>query len=138
MNEERRMILEMVSTGSITVEEAERLMEALPQENEESARPTGGRLPKRIRVNVTENGRTIVNVRLPFSLVKAALKIGKTGALMGAKYAKEEDERLLSYISEIDIDEILESVSDGEITLPYTMVDVDEPKENQHVEVVLE
>jgi len=30
MNEERRLILEMLKEGSISVEEAERLMEALP------------------------------------------------------------------------------------------------------------
>lgn len=32
MNEERRMILEMLQEGAISVEEAERLMEALPAE----------------------------------------------------------------------------------------------------------
>ena len=120
MNEERRMILEMVRDGSISIEEAERLMNAIGEEQEGlSLRPAGGRLyPKRIRVQATERGNTTVNVRIPFPVVKVALKLGKAGALFGAKYGAktEEDAKILAYVNEIDIDEVLESLSDGEIT----------------------
>ena len=152
MNEERRMILEMVRNGSITIEEAERLMGAIGEEQEALAlRPTGGRQPKRIRVQAVEDGNTIVNVRIPFPLVKVALKLGKAGALLGAKYAaksgkeaqflyKVNDIDILAYVNEIDIDEVLESLSDGEISLPYTMVDMVDREDGKstHVEVILE
>ena len=142
MNEERRMILEMVRDGSISIEEAERLMSAIGEEQEALAlRPVGaGRQPKRIRVQATEKGNTVVNVRIPFPVVKVALKLGKAGALFGAKYGakNEEEAKILAYVNEIDIDELLESLSDGEITLPYTLVEATEREDGTHVEVILE
>lgn len=72
MNEERRMILEMLQEGAISVEEAERLMEALPAEESRqlttAAPARAGVSPKRVVVLVTENGKQKVNVRVPFSL----------------------------------------------------------------------
>lgn len=144
MNEERRMILEMLKDGAVTVEEAERLMEAMNNERPEQRaeaivlrQETPGFDPKRILILVSEAGRTKTNIKLPFSLVRAALKIGKTVGAVGAKYAPEEAEAM-DMLKSIDIDEILEGLNDGEITLPYVMIDVDDDEKDQHIKVVLE
>ncbi|MEM1485060.1 hypothetical protein V6615_09290 [Oscillospiraceae bacterium PP1C4] len=137
MNEERRMILEMLQNGTITVEEAERLMEALKTKNEITPfTSVKGVSPKRILVHVTENGKTKVNVRIPFSLVRVGLKLGQSFSSLGAKYSVDYSAEA-ELIKSIDIDEVLDSLSSGEISLPYTMVDVDDEK-NQHVQIIME
>lgn len=150
MNEERRLILEMLKEGTISVEEAERLMEALPktQESEEpqplaleAAEAGDGPAPiapKRIRIQVRENGKNKVNVRVPFSLVRVGLKLGQSFSSLGAKYVDEEGAKAMEMLKNIDVDELLASISDGEITLPYAMVDVDDEDTGESVLVVLE
>lgn len=144
MNEERKMILNMLQEGTITAEEAERLLDAIPEDNAAGTdiiaagtSTYNSQTPRRIRVLVTENGQSKANVKVPFSLVRAGLKIGKAATAVGAKHAKDDDEvALLNAISNIDVDELIASLDDGEITLPYTIVDVDE--DNSHVTVILE
>lgn len=136
MTEERRMILEMLRDGAIDVDEAERLLAAIP-DNEKTDKGMvrydgAGRAvdPKRIRVRVDEGGKTKLNLRVPFSLVRAGLKIAQ---VVGPKYSEEA-----KALEEIDIDEILDSLSTGEITLPYTIMDADDEEEGEHVEIVIE
>ena len=145
MNEERKMILQMLKDGEISVDEAERLIEAVSGERPgadsmQPVRPLTGPAPKRIFIHVTENGKAKVNVKIPFSLVKTALKLGKTAGLLGAistKYMNADMEaEILDAINDIDPDEILNSLSEGAIELPYTIVDVDDA--DQHVKIVLE
>ena len=148
MNEEKRMILEMLNNGDINVDEAERLLSAIPDETQDTQvvlKNTPGLYPKRLKITVTNNdtGKKQVDMRIPFSLIRAGLKIGKASIALGAKYEKSgnsETQQILEYLKEIDVDEILNSLDDGEITLPYTMIDVDsnEDGENVHVELVLE
>ena len=143
MNEERRMILQMLKDGAVSVDEAERLLEAIPAEAEalEVVRTSSGSQPRRISVVVTEDGRTKVNVKVPFSLMRLGLKLGQSAGAIGAKYAKDAEEaQVLEVLKNIDVDELLGSLNDGEITLPYTIVDVDQELDgkHQHVSVVLE
>lgn len=78
MNEKNR-ILNLLREGSITVEEAEKLLNVLepekPRQEESIAlKDTRGRKPKKLRVTVDadENGshRAKVNVNIPISLIK--------------------------------------------------------------------
>ncbi len=79
MNEHRMKILQMLATGQITPEEAERLISAVEQEpppgNDSAPRPR----PKYIRVVVkTEEGSdnpTNVNVRVPMQLLRAGVRL---------------------------------------------------------------
>ena len=79
MTEERKKILEMLSEKKITVEEAERLLNALGNPESGSAESTGGKLPwKYLRVLVepgpgSERGEK-VNIRVPMKLIRAGLK----------------------------------------------------------------
>lgn len=87
MNEERRRILEMLSAGKITTEEADRLLAALGSQQvggsaaatSESAVKTA---PKYLRVMVedhrkegTGKGPTQVNVRVPMRLLRAGVRL---------------------------------------------------------------
>ena len=147
MNEERKMILQMLRDGEISVDEAERLIEAVSdgRSDTESVKPAAaltGPAPKRIFIHVTENGRAKVNVKIPFSLVRTALKLGKTAGLIGAISTKYLDSNMeneiLEAIKDIDPDEILCSLSDGAIDLPYSIVDVDDEDSGRRVKIVLE
>ncbi len=80
MNESRRKILEMLSTGQITADEAERLILAL--EKEPQASPANGSAPKNkpkyIRVVVDDNGKgtgTKANIRVPMQLLRSGVKL---------------------------------------------------------------
>jgi len=138
MNEERKLILQMLKDGTISVEEAERLMDAIPEEAKKPARSmAGGAEPKKISILVTEDGRQMVNLSIPFSLVKSGLKLGKAAGALGLRNAKNEEEAaVFESIQEIDVDQILASLRDGEISLPHAIVDMDDGK--KLVKIVLE
>ena len=80
MNENRRKILEMLATGQITADEAERLIGAL-EKDQTTASSSGTEprpKPKYVRVLVEDNGqgRTAnVNVRVPMQLLRAGVKL---------------------------------------------------------------
>lgn len=143
MNEERKMILEMLKDGSISVEEAENLLDATNHKNrdieiKEKVHNNGILSPKRLLVQVMENGKNTINVKIPFSLVRAGLKISKF--FIKADKSDYEGKDYVDMIDNINIDEILDSLNDGEITLPYTFVDIDtdDNGKQQKVYVVLE
>ena len=91
--------------------------------------------PKGIRIEVTENGVLTTNVRVPYFLVKMGLKFWQMSDHSKKKEsARDELERL----KDIDMDAILEALSNGELTLPCLLVEVDEPDKNEHVKITLE
>ena len=77
MNENRRQILEMLATGKITADEAERLIGAM--EMQKDAPPEGPKAkPKYIRVVVDDNGKgtgTKANIRVPMQLLRSGVKL---------------------------------------------------------------
>lgn len=78
---ERQQILEMLSKGKISVEEAERLLDTVGSEAdtgaavETAAAPAKGKA-RYLRVAVTEAGCEKVNVKIPLQLVRAGVKLG--------------------------------------------------------------
>lgn len=76
MNEHRREILEMLSQGKITADEAERLLAALDRERQSADEPAApkGR-PKYLRVAVENEEDTKVNVRVPMQLLRAGVRL---------------------------------------------------------------
>src|SRR5579859_3010870 len=82
MNEQRRQILEMLTEGKITADEAERLIDALEVEPSEPANgvmPHQKPRPKYLRVVVIENSAgeepSRVNIRIPLQLLRAGVKL---------------------------------------------------------------
>lgn len=84
MSEDRKKILEMLSEGKITVEEAEKLISALHLDSSESttglseARPADKSKFKYLRVLVEPGPESKnsdkVNIRVPLNLIRAGLK----------------------------------------------------------------
>jgi SHOCT-like domain len=79
MNENRRKILEMLSQGQITPDEAERLIAALEQEPPASSDTRPKAKVKYLRVVVAadekNDGSTTVNIRVPMQLLRAGVKL---------------------------------------------------------------
>ena len=102
MSEEKRIILEMVKEGKISVEEAEQLLEkANPSESIDDA--SGIKKPdskKFLRVRVTEEDKVKANVNIPIGLAKVGLKI-------------IPKEKLTVNGEPIDVDEILKMIKEG-------------------------
>src|SRR5438874_1978192 len=85
MNEDRRRILDMLSEGKITVDEADRLLAAMhgparAETAQAAAEPEKPKAPpKYLRVAVnTEDGHdgpTNVNIRVPMQLLRAGVRL---------------------------------------------------------------
>jgi len=123
LNDEQKLIFEMLKAGEISAEEAERLMNALGTQAD--AKTSQGKEPSCLRVRVTERGRQKVNVKVPFSVVRLALKLGKSLNGLIATFGGHEGDIAASVLREIDLDELLRELGDGEIPLPCTLADVD-------------
>lgn len=144
MTEERTMILNMLKEGQISIDEAERLLDALgepagtpPEHAPELYREP--LKPRRFLVLVTNPQKpNNVNVRLPFSLVRAGLKIGKTVSRTGIQVGTDPNAQMaMDMLQRIDLDEILRDLNDGTIALPFTLVDVD-TENGDRVQIILE
>ena len=124
MSEDRARILQMVSEGKIDASQGVELLSALNSEN----KPDGPAAPVstgkaswfRVRVTDMETGRTKVNVNLPFSLVRAGLKIG-------ARFSPEVDE--------IDWEEVIGAIDEGAMG---RLVDVEDMESGEKVEVFVD
>lgn len=121
MSQETRQVLEMLSAGKISVQEAEQLLHAV-----ESEGPVEGRKPKYFRILVNKPARDgkaaeNVNIRVPMTVVRGGLRLG---ALIPSMFGKpmlqvNGTELDLSKISYTDLEAMINDI--GELT-----VDVDE------------
>lgn len=90
--------------------------------------------PKNILIQVTEGGKSQPNVRIPLFMVKMGMKIGQT--VNSKKSAEHGNE--LEMLKDIDIDAIVSSIGNGELTLPCLLVDVEDSVNDRHVKITLE
>ncbi len=127
-NEERIKVLKMVADGKITAEEAAVLLETLdeaPSAASGSKAQTGPTASQpgryfRVRVTDTDTGRVRVNVRLPVGVINAGMKLGM-------KFAPQ--------VEGVDYQEIAAMINSGETG---KIVDVEDDKDGEHVEVFIE
>ena len=78
MNEERKKVLEMLASGKISADEAERLLEALENRASEvspATPPAETGLPKYLFVKVDSASGDKVNIRVPMKLIQAGIKL---------------------------------------------------------------
>ena len=77
MSEEKRIILEMVKEGKISVDEAEQLLEkANPGESfDDTSRINKPNSKKFLRVRVTEEDKVKANVNIPIALAEVGLNL---------------------------------------------------------------
>jgi len=144
MNEHRRQILQMLSEGKISADEAERLISAVEDPaGARSADPgsasAGKSRPKYLRVVVDSeddgrhDGPTKVNVRVPMQLLRAGVKLAgliPPQALHRANSAMHEHGIPfdLSQMKPDDLEELIEHLND-------LTVDVDQKDANTKVKV---
>jgi hypothetical protein len=119
MREERLKILKMLEDRKITVEDAARLLEALPCGQSGPDAPRGG---KRIRVRVTDpkTGKQTANLTVPVGLAKFA-----------AKFIPEKTKQELA-AEGIDIDNLISQVMSENIG---KVVDVESDKGNVQISI---
>ena len=127
MNDEQKMIFGMLKAGEISAEEAERLMDAVgvPAHWTGVQGSVQGCMPARLRVQVSEGGRVKANVKIPFTVVRLALKLGRGMNGFISAFGGEDGAKVAEALRQVDLDEILRQLGDGEIPLPCTLVDVD-------------
>jgi hypothetical protein len=123
MNEQRRDILQMLTEGKITAEEADQLLAALdrdrPASSAADARPKGR--PKYLRVVVDANddddGPVRVNVRVPLQLLRAGVRLASLIPPQALGHANEEMQKAgvpfdLSQLKPEQLEELVEHLDD--------------------------
>ena len=124
MSEETRKVLEMLSNGKISVQEAEQLLQAVtaPSQNADEKKAE----PKYFRVLVNKPAREgkkaeAVNIRVPMTVVRGGLRLGSLfpGMLAKKKVQLANGSELdLSKVTYTDLEAMIKDI--GELT-----VDVD-------------
>jgi antitoxin component of RelBE/YafQ-DinJ toxin-antitoxin module len=144
MNEHRRQILQMLSEGKISADEAERLISALeegsagkPSENvygsDAKAKPKYLRVQVDSEDNDGHEGPTKVNVRVPMQLLRAGVKLA---GLIPAQALHRANDAIheqgipfdLTQIKPENLEELIEQLSD-------LSVDVDQKDHETKVKV---
>ena len=128
MNDEQKMIFEMLKANEITAEEAERLMNAVGGTGVPphwTGVQGSGTQPSRLRVCVTDHGIRKVNVKIPFTVVRMALKLGRGMSGLAVTFGGSDGAKVKEALEQVDLDELLRQLGDGEIPLPCTLVDID-------------
>jgi len=135
MNENRKQILEMLAAGKISADEAERLIAALEKDSPPGASAGGGEShpkgwPKYLRVAVESEEGTLghgpsrVNVRVPFQLLRAGVKL--TGIIPPQARAKV-NEALHQQGIDLDVNELkADNLEELIYQLKDLTVDIDE------------
>lgn len=102
MGEDELRVLKMIESGTITAEEGMKLLDAISHSDKGKA-PKAKKTVKAIRMHVHDESRsTPVDIKLPIALFKAGIKIGE-------KFSPE----LQQAMSEINYEEIMQSVDEG-------------------------
>ncbi len=101
MNEERKIILEMLRDGKISTEEADRLLSQVEEKNNSSKEKSPNTLNKKfLRIRVNDGDDTKVNVNIPIALAEVGLKM-------------IPDEKLKINGNEVNLDHILQLIEEG-------------------------
>ena len=122
-NSSQKKILEMLSEGKITVEEATALLSKLQttdSDMEESGfvkdQENRGKTPKYLRVLVDSAEGDKVNVRVPLSLIKTGIKL--SALIPGDAVARIGNSGLdLSQISKLSGDELIEALRELQVDI---------------------
>ena len=80
MNENSRRVLEMLSEGKVSVDEAERLISLVDEDPEATAAvqplaPPRTGTARYLRVTIDSDGEEHVDIRVPLALIKAGVKL---------------------------------------------------------------
>jgi hypothetical protein len=147
MNENRRQILEMLSAGQISADEAERLIAAVEQPSTPANGSASSAKAKYLRIVVEseENGNghgpVKVNVRVPMQLLRAGVKLA---GLIPAQARDQVNAAMrehgmafdLSQIKPENLEELIDQLND--LSVDVDVDDVDKAKSKVKVKVFCE
>ena len=129
MSDERQRILTMVAEGKISVDEAEKLLDALKNNKGESMGTLAPSLTvsekknlKYLRVLVESKSKDNVNVRVPMALLRAGLKL--SALIPPAAYSKI-NEQMSEKGFNLDINQILKGGDIEELIESMAELNVD-------------
>jgi hypothetical protein len=126
--DDKTRILNMVSEGKITVEEAAKLLDALEKNDKGAAEPIAlkgkqGRKPTKLKVNIDageNNKKSKVNVNIPLSLVRTI------GPIISKNMPKEaQDEMNKKGIDVVGIMDSIEELIDAAAKEDIVNVDIE-------------
>jgi len=141
MNSEKRQILQMLSEGKISVDDAERLLAALGEDStgvpEQSSSDVAccGK-PKFLHVQVkaepgSHHGHENVNIKIPIMLLKAGLKLG---SVMPEHVKGKFTAHLSDHGMDIDLNKLDSETIDSLIkALSESSIQVDSDKERVNI-----
>lgn len=115
MNEDKKRILNMVAEGKLSADEAEMLLEQVPQERTSSVQPQARASSDRmLRIRVTgyegdKQSPINVNVNLPLKVARIAGRLA-TAALPQSAHATLQEQHI--DISTLDFDELIDALED--------------------------
>jgi hypothetical protein len=119
MSDDRQRILSMLAQGKISVQETEKLLEALGSNNHAGSTGTNGPLVleqkrniKYLRVIVESKQKDNVNIRVPVALLRAGLRLS---ALIPPVAYQKINEKMAENGVEFDINQFLKSGSIEEL-----------------------
>ena len=121
MSDSRMKILEMLSDGKITIDEASSLLEKVSiSENETPASveksPEGHTSPRYLRVVVDSSDGDKVNVKIPMSLIKTGIKLSALLPTDAADAMKDQGIDL-TMLRDLPTDELLEALRELEVNV---------------------
>lgn len=131
MNDNRRSILDMLATGKITADEAERLFSALDRGAPAVANASVGHnsaSPKYLRVTVDtdepgdDGGPTKVNIRVPMALLRAGVRLTSVIPPQAREQVNEELRKNgvpfdLNQVKPENLEELIEHLKDLEVNV---------------------
>lgn len=120
-SEERLKILQMVEEGTLSADEASRLLKALGKQDRNLETPQGEQAKwLRVRITESESDKPSLDINLPVSMVNVGLKMGA---------------RLIPDTEGLDLDMLGEALRQG---LTGKILDVVDEEDGDHIEVFLE
>ena len=141
MSEERRQILEMLSSGKVNAEEAERLLDAIDRDKlapvattaVAESRTRARYLRIQVQANDGDDGPVMVNVRVPIQLLRAGVKLASVIPPQAQGHVNEALREHgvpvdLSKLRPEDLDELIEHLQD-------LTIDVDQSGDKEQVKV---
>ena len=90
--------------------------------------------PRKVHIDVTENGKKTADVRLPYGMFKIGMKYGNSAA----KGEKDSCAQAMAKLVDFDCAAFERSIAQGEILLPHLLLDTVDTGNNTHVIITAE
>jgi SHOCT-like protein len=121
MSAERKKVLEMLAEGTISADEAEKLLdklgaavsdEAAPNQKAASGPAAAPKKPRFLRIVVERPGQDHVNIRMPISLTRTGKLLAILPSRIGERLAEHGiDLSALSAMNEQELSEAMENIN---------------------------